>query len=62
MKKEAGRIMEQKKNQSTDALRGAVSKANANQVNKAPQRPARAEDIFEQAKAAIAQGRMKLRN
>ena len=62
IRKDTAKALEDKKNQSTGALQRGMSQAAANPPSSQQKRPATAEDIFDQAKRMISQGRAKLRN
>ncbi len=63
MKREAGKAMEDKKNQSTNALRGGISSAAAN-AGQAPAKtgPVTAANVFDRFSDLVGAGKMKLRN
>jgi hypothetical protein len=63
MKREAGRALENKKNESTNALRGGISSAAANARQGPVQTgPVTAASVFDRFSDMVGQGKMKLRN
>lgn len=63
MKRDAGKAMEDKKNQSTNALRGGISNAAANPAQGQPKPgPVTAESIFDRFGKLVGEGKVKLRN